>query len=139
MSKIASFAVSVTATSSDEPEGNQIDFGPYITNVTGGATLTSPGVWLEVALAANANNVVSIGPYATSNVIPMYLGVLPVMQTSGALNVAGANTDAGTSVSSSNPSFIPVKVNINGDGSTLALTKVYVASTAVSPLKIFWV
>lgn len=148
MSKIASFAASLTLTGSDEPEGNQIDFGPYLSNVAGisGANTVSPAYMNTVQLLSSASFVpaaTTIGPFITPNVFPVYFGLLPVQQTTGVLTLMGGNSDTGVVVSSTNPSFIPVLAGVtnvftpsqgpNGQASII------VASTLNTPVKVAWI
>lgn len=149
MSKIATLSASVTLASSDEPDGDQIDFGPFISNANignsnqvagiAGANTVSPAIVGEWMLANSANNVQTAGPYVTPSVFPMYFGLLPLMQTGGTLAVMGANTDTGVQVSSVNPSFIPVLANTNPAAPAAnGMALIYVSSSQATPVKFFW-
>jgi hypothetical protein len=146
MSKLATFAASIMVSTSDEPESNQLDLGPYTTNVSGlaGANTSSPGVFSEVPLAVGTDNYVAVPAFVKAYVYPMYFGLLPVMQTGGALSVAGDPNDVGVQVSSVNPSFIPVVgVNTYGgdDHSTLlanGIVSLYVFASQNTIIKAFW-
>ena len=152
MTKVATFAASVTLTGSDEPEQDQIDFGPYIGNQTIGntnvyagiasANTVSPSQSGVMQLAATPNNVSSVGPAVAPNVFPIYFGLLPLMETSGNLSVMGANTDTGVQVSSTFPTFIPVLANAPGEGSHApapnGVSQVYISASVATQIKTAW-
>lgn len=153
MTKLATFAASITLTGSDEPEQDQIDLGPYISNQTIGGTNVYAGIASAntispaqsgiVQLANTANNVSSVGPFTTPNVFPIYFALMPLTETAGTLTLMGANTDTGVQVSATFPSFVPVLANAGANvGShgpaANGKAQIYISASVATQVKTAW-
>jgi hypothetical protein len=140
VSKQASFAATITLTSSGQGEQSQIDIGPYLSaNVNAfanGAASTSPGQWLTITKLANGNNNINVPFYTTSTgPLPMMFVVAPLQSTAGViLTLKGALTDVGVQVSSVNPSFIPAQSQNSN-----TWPAVIVATNASCQLELGWI
>jgi len=143
VSKSATVAATVVMTSAVQGEQAQIDIGPYYTaniNVLPNVSSSSPGQWLTpVGITAPSTNV----SMANSNIspLPIYLVVAPLQSTSGAnISLAGASSDVGVQVSSTNPSFIPALSSTSGgDGPVFGPPVVWILAPITTSLEIGWV